>query len=66
MKIGSRYKTQDGRWAHLIAIDAKLKRPLVFRVGDEVWTRQINGRHCDKCDGRAYPSIPALTKRGNQ
>lgn len=46
--------------AYFISYEPKLERPLVFRVGDAIWTRQKNGRHCDKCDGLVYPEIYLL------
>lgn len=58
------YETADGRDAVFLAYDAKLKRPAVFRVGDQVWTRMKDGRHCEKCDGHVYPSIVRKKPRG--
>jgi hypothetical protein len=57
MKRGQKFPTQDGREAIYIARDKNLKRPLIFRVGNEVWTRQLDGRHCCNCDGFVYPAI---------
>lgn len=65
MRKGTRYKTQDGRFAVFIARDDKLERPLIFRVGSAIWTRQLNGKHCDKCDGAVYPAIPYFSKTRN-
>jgi hypothetical protein len=59
-KHGSRFRTQDGRIATLIAFDRKLKRPYIFRVGDEVWSRRRDGTHCATCDGAVYPAIVRL------
>lgn len=54
---GDIYITQDGRDAHFIARDDLLERPYMFRVGNAVWTRQRDGRHCETCNGHVYPAI---------
>lgn len=55
--VGNTFFTQDGRTGKLIAYDPKLKRPWVFNVDGQVWTRLRNGTHCRTCDGRVYPAI---------
>jgi len=54
---GDIFRTQDGQEAVFIAYDAKLKRPFIFRVNDTIWTRNQDGRHCNKCNGLVYPAI---------
>lgn len=56
-KKGQKFITQDGREAVFLCRSKKLERPFVFRVGDQIWTRNKNGRHCEKCDGRVYAAI---------
>jgi hypothetical protein len=63
MKRGQRFKTQDGRIAFFITREDRLTMPLIFRVGDEIWTRQANGKHCDSCDGIVFPAIILKTKK---
>ena len=55
--VGSVFKTQNGTDAVFIARDDELERPLVFRVGDQIWTRRLDGKHCSTCDGRVFPAI---------
>lgn len=55
--VGSVWKSQNGKDAIFIARDDELERPLVFRVGNQIWTRQLDGKHCSKCDGSVYPAI---------
>lgn len=56
-KKGNIYLTQDGREAVYIGHDKKLQRPYMFRVGDAIWTRRKDGKHCDTCNGSVYPFI---------
>ncbi|MBE2191348.1 MAG: hypothetical protein IAE63_04135 [Alphaproteobacteria bacterium] len=56
---GQHFITQDGREAIFIARDDGLERPYIFRVGNRIWTRLKNGRHCETCNGQVYPAIVA-------
>lgn len=58
-KAGLPLKTQDGRKAKFIYHCSKAKKEhrLIVMVGGEVWRRQVNGKHCDTCNGSVYPSI---------
>lgn len=54
---GQAFIAQNGRIAIYLGRDENLKRPHFFRVGDQLWSRQQDGRHCEKCDGTVYPAI---------
>ena len=56
---GQIFLTQNGKKAVYLGKDSKLKRPYMFRVGEELWSRQKDGRHCSTCCGTVYPAIVA-------
>lgn len=58
-KAGKKLVTQDGRPAKFVAYvpRAKENHRFLVLVGDVVWRRQVNGRHCNKCTGSVFPAI---------
>ena len=58
-KAGLPLKTQDGRKAYFVCHHktADKEHRLIVMVDRKIWRRQVNGKHCDTCNGNVYPAI---------
>lgn len=58
-QAGKPLKTSEGERAVFIAYvpKAKKRHRLIVRVGEDIWLRQTDGRHCETCNGNYYQDI---------